>query len=126
MGKDERAELGWRMVLYRLLSRGFSYPTPHLAEELVRGSYQAGLREGLTELRLLTAPCYPLSAEGRLDSLPLSEREAKRLPGGINLLERSCREADPAVLAEELEVEYTRLFINGYPRIVATPYASVY
>ncbi len=27
---------------------------------------------------------------------------------------------------EELQIEYTRLFINGFPHVVAPPYASVY
>lgn len=123
--REEQEELGWRMVLYRLLSRGFSYPTPSLAEELIQGTYQEGLREGLAALLFNTRYC-PLPAAGRPGSVLLSPREANRILSGINLLECSCRRADPAVLTEELEVEYTRLFINGYPRMVAPPYASVY
>ncbi len=34
--------------------------------------------------------------------------------------------AESADLLEELQVEYTRLFINGVPHVVAPPYASVY
>jgi TorA maturation chaperone TorD len=37
-----------------------------------------------------------------------------------NTLEQS---SDPI---EELQVEYTRLFINGVPHVIAPPYASVY
>ena len=29
-------------------------------------------------------------------------------------------------LIEELQIEYTRLFINGVPHVVAPPYGSVY
>lgn len=34
--------------------------------------------------------------------------------------------AESADLLEELQVEYTRLFINGVPHVAAPPYASVY
>ena len=34
--------------------------------------------------------------------------------------------ADSGDLLEELQVEYTRLFINGVPHVAAPPYASVY
>ena len=38
---------------------------------------------------------------------------------------RSCRTEDKNLL-QTLQVEYTRLFINAIPHVIASPYASVY
>jgi len=59
---------------------------------------------------------YLSSLYSLLDALEgFSEKEqlASSLDGSINYL-------------EDLQVEYTRLFINGMPHVVAPPYASVY
>lgn len=39
-------------------------------------------------------------------------------------LHAACR--NDAALLEELQIEYTRLFINGFPHVAAPPYGSVY
>jgi len=42
----------------------------------------------------------------------------------INNLQKAI--AESSNLLEDLQVEYTRLFINGVPHVAAPPYASVY
>jgi len=54
--------------------------------------------------------------ENLLEKLELHE-EKKQL--------RSCRSEDDHLL-QNLQVEYTRLFINAVPHVIASPYASVY
>ncbi len=39
-------------------------------------------------------------------------------------IERTLAQSSDPI--EELQIEYTRLFINGFPHVVAPPYASVY
>lgn len=45
------------------------------------------------------------------------------LEDGVTIKKEIDNSADPI---EDLQVEYTRLFINGVPHVVAPPYGSVY
>jgi TorA maturation chaperone TorD len=42
----------------------------------------------------------------------------------IDALQAAC--PNDATLLEDLQIEYTRLFINGFPHVAAPPYGSVY
>ncbi|MFO7774061.1 MAG: molecular chaperone TorD family protein [Dehalococcoidia bacterium] len=89
-----------RAVVYRFLALCFSYPDMELLK-LFDGD---SLGECLDAWHVLG-----LDASGEM-------REV------IAWLEST----GPEVALSELQVEYTRLFVNAYPRIPAPPYSSVY
>jgi len=41
-------------------------------------------------------------------------------------IQTTLSEIEPAQLVEELQIEYTRLFINSHPQVIAPPFASIY
>ena len=90
-----------RAVIYRLLSRCFSYPD----RELLDLFDSARVGEYLDSWRCLGFNASEGIAEvtGWLKEFPTHQ----------------------AVL-DELEKEYTRLFVNAFPRVPAPPYSSVY
>ena len=90
-----------RAVVYRFLSRCFSYPD----KDLLGLFDSAGLEEFLESWRYLG-----------LESLDDVDKAANWLAKWPN--------QEVALL--ELEKEYTRLFITAYPKVVAPPYSSVY
>ena len=97
---DEQTAVA-RAVIYRFLSRCFSHPD----RELIELIDSARLEEFLLSWRYLGSAA--------------SENVAKAVEW---LAGRPSRE--DALL--ELQKEYTRLFITGYPQVVAPPYSSVY
>lgn len=90
-----------RAVIYRLLSHCFSYPDRELLGLFDRAR---------TEEYLESWRCLVLDASEEMASI-------------LGWLE-NCPSYEAAL--EELEREYTRLFVNAYPGVVAPPYSSVY
>jgi TorA maturation chaperone TorD len=90
-----------RAVIYRLFSRCFSYPDRELLD--LFGSARAG--EYLDSWRCLGFNASEGIAEvtGWLKEFPTHQ-----------------------AALDELEKEYTRLFVNAYPHVLAPPYSSVY
>ncbi len=95
-------ELGTaRAVVYRFLARCFSYPDSGLLEFFDSTVVEEFLESGVY-LGLGTA------------------EKIARISGWLE--EYTSRQA----ALQELEKEYTRLFINAHPRVVVPPYSSVY
>jgi TorA maturation chaperone TorD len=90
-----------RAVIYRVLAWCFSYPDRQLIELF----YSARLEEFLQSWRYL--------------GLDATDNMA-RLGGWLE----EYPDRDAAL--QELEREYTRLFVNAYPGVVTPPYSSVY
>ena len=69
---------------------------------------------------------YPEAAWFTGDYLQSLHRLLEALGGSeeIDDLLTACR--NDATLLEDLQIEYTRLFINGFPHVAAPPYGSVY
>lgn len=97
------------------------------------------VREGLTCRALVYFTIARLFRYPELDTLRCLTDEKRLeelqfcLPRECSL--NACRRAvsewldivpDAAVALRELEVEYTRLFINAFPTVVAPPYGSLY
>ena len=92
--------------LFDLLSLGFLYPSGGTAEATGNG-YLNALQARISELEKGFDGAQDMRAES--DTAGESYPEA---PRAESMLER--------------EKEYTRLFVNAYPRVVAPPYGSVY
>ncbi len=89
-----------RAVVYRFLARCFSYPDTELIR-LLDG-------DSLAEI---------------LDSWSVLGLDASAQMKEITSWLES---AGPAAALDEMQIEYTRLFVNAYPRIAAPPYSSIY
>ena len=89
-----------RAVVYRFLARCFSYPDMELIR-LFGGDSLAEMLDGCRVLELNA------SAE-------------------IREITAWLESAESGAALDELEIEYTRLFVNAYPRIPTPPYSSVY
>lgn len=89
-----------RAVVYRFLARCFSFPDV----ELVKLFDGESLTECLDGWRTLGLDVTSEAAE----------------------ITAWLRSAGSEAALQELQLEYTRLFVNAYPRIPAPPYSSVY
>ena len=90
-----------RSLIHNALSLCYTYPDGEVGSWLLEENWVEGLKEAL---RLL--------AEESLE-MPLTQIK-EILQGGDEKL------------SLELRREYTRLFINGFPRVVVPPYGSIY
>lgn len=102
---DPRAGRGWaislpRAVVYRFLARCFAYPDMELIRLFGKESL-AEILDAWSDLGL------DACAEMREITAWLESK-------------------GPEAAIDELRIEYTRLFVNAYPRIPAPPYSSVY
>ncbi len=89
-----------RAVVYRFLARCFSYPDTELIR-LLDGDSLAEILDSWSTLGL---------------------DASKEMMEITSWLESAGSEA----ALDEMQIEYTRLFVNAYPRIAAPPYSSVY
>ena len=101
MNTEVTEQLVARLAIYRYLAWCFSYP----GEDLLRLLKAEDWREIASYFG-----CVGIEAEKSMGRIQ-------------DWLQR--RSSDQTALTE-LEVEYTRLFINGYPTVVAPPYGSIY
>ena len=90
-----------RSTIYNILSLCFTYPEEKVCSWILEGKWIEEIKEALI---LLTEGGFEKNLQTMRDSLK-GERE------DISL---------------ELAREYTRLFINAFPHVVAPPYGSVY
>jgi len=90
-----------RAVIYQLLARCFSYPD----QELLDLFDSARIEEYLELWRYVGSDARGIMA---------------RIVGWVE----ECPNREAAL--KELEKEYTRLFVNAYPKLFAPPYSSVY
>lgn len=91
-----------RYSFYRLLQLVFSYPTKQLVDMLQDGSFIYTLEILMKELRISETVLIELKDE-------LNEKET-----------------DAGELLQQMEIEYTRLFINAYPKAAVGLYASLH
>jgi len=92
-----------RMALYRFLGQAYSYPDKAFAQA-ISGD------ELWSELRTVAA---------------ILGAEIGQFIGQMDGWRQQC-ERDFSQLLEELQIEFTYLFINAVPKVVAPPYESVY
>lgn len=90
-----------RSSIYNFLSLCFTYPDERIGSWIIKGEWIEELRQALS---LLTEKDY--------ETLLLSFKNF--------LIE------EKGEISLELAKEYTRLFINAFPHVVAPPYGSVY
>lgn len=100
----KKQKINWResecrQAVLRALARGFTYPDTHWVESLLSGSWLRALEEVASPLGLATAGLAEAIA-----ALP----------------------AQKDLALQELQIEYTYLFINAIPHVPAPPYASAY
>lgn len=90
-----------RSNIYNILSLCFNYPDENVCAWILEGKWLEGMKESLNLLG-------EESLEGYLwpfEEIPKGEKEE---------------------LSLEMKREYTRLFINAFPHVVAPPYGSIY
>ena len=90
-----------RAVIYRILAQCFSYPNLELLDSFTSGKINTYL-ENWRALGLDAS-----------DSI-------------VRVIAFLARFTQPEIALEELEKDYTRLFINASPKMLAPPYGSVY
>ncbi len=90
-----------RSLIYNILSLCFTYPDERVGSWIIHGEWIDELKRYLSFL-----------AEGDLDKFVLPFQDS--LSG------------DEKEVSLNLAREYTRLFINAFPNVVAPPYGSVY
>lgn len=101
MGREETQLERWKCWQAALqgLVRGFSYPDSDWVKSLISGTWLEAFGGPLERLGISVKVL-----EKSLAKLPKAEEEA----------------------LQELQIEYTYLFINALPRVPAPPYASAY
>ena len=91
-----------RSIIYNFLSLCYTYPDEEVCPWIAQGEWIKSLRESLS---LLTEEDF--------------ERYLRTFEGLIS-------DQKEEMLSLEMGREYTRLFINAFPHVVAPPYGSIY
>lgn len=92
-----------RALVYRFLGQGYSYPGPALVESM--------LESGLWDQLRASEDVLNLGARETIDRMQAA-------------IEQHCN--DTQKLLQDLQVEYTYLFITAVPHVPASPHESVY